>query len=292
MRLLLLTFWACLPLWLAAENKDCPNIPEANTASPAATTPQVATSLERLPLSGVVERTYLLGMGKNHVYDSYLSPLDYAGSTLGFTRIGERTMQRGQGRWSQMTYFDFNASQLHNPVGNATTWDGELQFNYGQHYHLMAQPKWNVALGGLLGAHLGGTYNTRNGNNPGQMRMALDLAVSAVATRQFALWKKRWTWRTQCDLPVMGTFFTPNYGQSYYEILIFGPANRNIVFSHPFNAPSVRLLSTISIPFGTSSLTLGYKADIRQSTVHHLDRHAWHHTFLIGYTKTLQFLKR
>lgn len=292
MRLLLLTFWACLPLWLAAENKDCPNIQEANTASPAATTPQVATSLERLPLSGVVERTYLLGMGKNHVYDSYLSPLDYAGSTLGFTRIGERTMQRGQGRWSQMTYFDFNASQLHNPVGNATTWDGELQFNYGQHYHLMAQPKWNVALGGLLGAHLGGTYNTRNGNNPGQLRMALDLAVSTVAARQFALWKKRWTWRTQCDIPVMGTFFTPNYGQSYYEIFILGHANRNIVFSHPFNAPSVRLLSTISIPFGTSSLTLGYKADIRQSTVHHLDRHAWHHTFLIGYTKTLQFLKR
>ena len=292
MRLLLLAFWACLPLWLAAENKDCPNIPEANTASPAATTPQVVASLEHLPLSGVVERTYLLGMGKNHVYDSYLSPLDYAGSTLGFTRIGERTMQRGQGRWSQMTYFDFNASQLHNPVGNATTWDGELQFNYGQHYHLMAQPKWNVALGGLLGAHLGGTYNTRNGNNPGQLRMALDLAVSAVAARQFALWKKRWTWRTQCDIPVMGTFFTPNYGQSYYEIFILGHANRNIVFSHPFNAPSVRLLSTISIPFGTSSLTLGYKADIRQSTVHHLDRHAWHHTFLIGYTKTLQFLKR
>ncbi len=292
MRLLLLAFWACLPLWLAAENKDLPNIPEANTASPAATTPQVVASLEHLPLSGVVERTYLLGMGKNHVYDSYLSPLDYAGSTLGFTRIGERTMQRGQGRWSQMTYFDLNASQLHNPVGNATTWDGELQFNYGQHYHLMAQPKWNVALGGLLGAHLGGTYNTRNGNNPGQMRMALDLAVSAVAARQFALWKKRWTWRTQCDIPVMGTFFTPNYGQSYYEIFILGHANRNIVFSHPFNAPSVRLLSTISIPFGTSSLTLGYKADIRQSTVHHLDRHAWSHTFLIGYTKTLQFLKR
>ena len=292
MRLLLLAFWACLPLWLAAENKDLPNIPEANTASPAATTPQVVASLEHLPLSRVVERTYLLGMGKNHVYDSYLSPLDYVGSTLGFTRIGERTMQRGQGRWSQMTYFDLNASQLHNPVGNATTWDGELQFNYGQHYHLMAQPKWHVALGGLLGAHLGGTYNTRNGNNPGQMRMALDLAVSAVAARQFALWKKRWTWRTQCDIPVMGTFFTPNYGQSYYEIFILGHANRNIVFSHPFNAPSVRLLSTISIPFGTSSLTLGYKADIRQSTVHHLDRHAWHHTFLIGYTKTLQFLKR
>ena len=58
MRLLLLTFWACLPLWLAAENKDLSNIPEANTASLAATLQQVATSPERAPLSGVVERIY------------------------------------------------------------------------------------------------------------------------------------------------------------------------------------------------------------------------------------------
>ena len=106
MRLLLLTFWACLPLWLAAENKDNPDIQEANTASLAASLRQVATSPERVPLSGAVERTYLLGVGYNHVYDSYLSPLDYKGSTLGFTRIGERTMRRAQGRWSQMTYFD------------------------------------------------------------------------------------------------------------------------------------------------------------------------------------------
>ena len=81
MRLLLLTFWACLPLWLAAENKDNPNPLEATTASPAASLQQVATSPERAPLSGVVERTYLLGVGYNLVYDSYLSPLDYKGST-------------------------------------------------------------------------------------------------------------------------------------------------------------------------------------------------------------------
>ena len=52
MRLLLLTFWACLPLWLAAENKDLSNIPEANTASLAATLRQVAASPERAPPFG------------------------------------------------------------------------------------------------------------------------------------------------------------------------------------------------------------------------------------------------
>lgn len=299
MRLLLPILWAILPLCAAAENKLLPtSAPPSLTSSATAgedfsldADPSFTPS-EVAPPSGLVERTYLLGIGRNHVYDSYLSPLDYTGFTLSLTRIGERTMRRAGGRWSQMTLFDLYASHLNNPVGNATTWDGEMQFNYGQHYHFLHSSPWDVALGGLLGAHLGGTYNTRNGNNPGQVRMALDLSLSAVAARQFSLWQKRWTWRTQCDIPLVGAFFTPHYGQSYYEIFNLGHTNHNVVASHPFNAPSIRLISTLSIPFGRSSLTFGYKADIRQSTAHHLDRHSWQHAFLIGYTRTLQFLHR
>lgn len=302
MRLLLLTLWACLPLSLAAENKDFSFPQQINrgfieheTGATAESSTIAAPESEILTgqslVSGNLKQTYLLGMGLNHVYDSYLSPLDYKGSALGFTRIGERTLERAQGRWSQLTFFDFYASHLTNSSQTATTWDGELQLNYGQHYHCVALPTLNLAVGGLLGAHVGGTYNTRNGNNPGQMRAALDLSASAVATRQFSLWKKRWTWRTQCDIPLMGVFFSPHYGQSYYEIFTLGHTDDNVLLSHPFNAPSLRLMTSLSIPFGRNSVTFGYKADIRQSTAHHLDRHAWQHSLLIGFTTTLQIPK-
>lgn len=302
MRLLLLVLWACLPLSLAAENKDFSFHKKTNRgfvdhkAETTAETSTIAAPEGEIPtgqslVSGDLKQTYLLGVGLNHVYDSYLSPLDYKGSAFSFTRIGERTLERAQGRWSQMTFFDFYASHLTNVSQTATTWDGELQLNYGQHYHCVALPTWDLAVGGLLGAHVGGTYNTRNGNNPAQMRAAVDLSASAVAVRQFSLWKKRWTWRTQCDIPLMGVFFSPHYGQSYYEIFTLGHTDDNVLLSHPFNAPSLRLMTSLSIPFGRNSLTFGYKADLRQSTAHHLDRHSWQHSLLIGFTTTLQIPK-
>ena len=33
----------------------------------------------------------------------------------------------------------------------------------------------------------------------------------------------------------------------------------------------------------------GYEADIRQSRVNRLDRHAWNHSFIIGFTRQLSF---
>ena len=146
MRFLLLVLWACLPLSLAAENKDFSFHKktnrgfidhEAETTAEASTiaVPEGEISTAQSLVSGDLKQTYLLGAGLNHVYDSYLSPLDYKGSAFSFTRIGERTLERAQGRWSQMTFFDFYASHLTNSSQTSTTWDGELQLNYGQHYH-------------------------------------------------------------------------------------------------------------------------------------------------------------
>ena len=86
--------------------------------------------------------------------------------------------------------------------------------------------------------------------------------------------------------------FTPNYGQSYYEIFSLGHTDRNVVPTTPFSAPSLRFLSTVSIPLRRACITLGYKADIRQSSVNRLERHAWNHTFVIGYSRLVQFLPR
>ena len=71
---LLLAWWVILPLFARAESPQ--HTADADT------------------LTGRVERTYLFGVGHNNLYDSYLSPLNYSGTTLSFTRIGERHTQR------------------------------------------------------------------------------------------------------------------------------------------------------------------------------------------------------
>ena len=269
---LLLVWWAILPLFALADRHPMPA--DADT------------------LTGRVERTYLFGLGYNSLYDSYLSPLNYRGPTLSFTRIGER--QRGrEGRNTFVTLFDLNGTQAINPSGTGSAWDVELQFDAGWRRRLTpVRSAWQWNVGALGGLHLGGTYNQRNGNNPAQARAALDVAFSTTLRHSFRMLGRRWIWNSQIDVPLVGLMFTPNYGQSYYEIFSLGNTDRNIMPTTPFSAPSLRLLTTLSIPLRRSFITVGYKADIRQSSVHHLERHAWNHTLVIGYSRLVQFLPR
>ena len=269
---MLLTLWSTLPL--CAQRVD----------------DQIPAHQEK---THIVGRTILFGIGKNHLYDSYLSPLDYTGPTLSFTRIGERKTTWAEGRITWMTLFDLNATLAQNPEGNGSTIDAEAQFDAGWHYNFTSSDGyWRWAIGGLAALHSGGTYNSRNGNNPAQGRGAFDRAASVLLNRRFHLWKHRLEWRTQLDIPMVGIAFSPNYGQSYYEIFELGHTDHNLCFTYPRNAPSARLITTLTLPMGLNSITFGYKADIRQSSLNHLDRHAWNHALVIGYSRVLQILPR
>lgn len=210
---------------------------------------------------------------------------------MGYTRIGERGNSGRRASW--ITVFDLNVTRARNPARNGTAWDAEARFDGGRLYRLTpadAPLRWSV--GGTLGALIGGTYNLRNGNNPAQAHMALEASAVGIARYRFRLLGRRADWRTQLDIPLAGLMFSPAYGQSYYEIFSLGHTDRNVVFTTPFQAPSLRLVTTLSLPLGRTALTVGYKADIRQSRVHHIDRHAWNHTLLIGFSRRLQFLPR
>ena len=95
----------------------------------------------------------------------------------------------------------------------------------------------------------------------------------------------------RADVPLVGAMFTPAYGQSYYEIFTLGHYDRNVRATHPFNAPSARLLAALRIPVAGATLSLGYLGDVRQADVAHLKRHLWNHQFMIGYERTLRLLR-
>ncbi len=142
-----------------------------------------------------------------------------------------------------------------------------------------------VQLGG------GFTYLTTGGNNPAQGRLAVDAVLSLRADYDFRPGRSGGGITSQLDLPFAGAMFTPNYGQSYYEIFSLGHYDRNVRMTHPFNAPSARWLTTLRLPLAGAMLSLGYLADIRQSDVNGLKRHAWNHHFVIGYVRRLQLFR-
>lgn len=291
------TLAAQCPFNLAlTENKEATQ--DATPVASADTLP----ALQRIVLPGLstdaVRRTFTLGLGHNHLLDTYLSPLNYRGTSFSVGYRSERQSRWAlRGRLTQWWYVQAAYTAASKELGAGTMHDGEIALTYGLHYNRLlwqadAFSALRLGVGPALGLHLGGTYNDRNGNNPAQARAALDLGLSAVVDYRFRLLGARWQWHTQAELPLVGLMFTPHYGESYYQLFALQHGSRNIVAATPFTAPSLLVESRLSLPLLHRRLSIGLRADVRQSHINGLKRHAWNTSLVLGYTRTLQFFDR
>lgn len=238
-----------------------------------------------------VRKELHLAVGHANVLDTYLSPITHAGPAVGILHRAERLARWGAGKVSVQGFYSGNVGLLESVADRGRAYSGDLTAAVAWHYNFHLLSKTRLAVGGMGEVDLGFTYLTRGGNNPAQGRAGVNLGLSLIAEQPFHLWGREWSASAQLDLPLVGARFTPNYGQSYYEIFSLGNYNKNIQFTHPINAPSARLFTQISIPLGRAKLSLGYWGDIRQSELHHLKRHSWNHYFTIGYVRHLAILR-
>lgn len=66
--------------------------------------------------------------------------------------------------------------------------------------------------------------------------------------------------------------FSPEYGQSYYEIFSLKHGGKNILFTSLHNQPALRQLLTLDFPVGNMNVRAGYICDIQQAKVNHLKK--------------------
>lgn len=265
-------------------------------AAAAHTLPSAAAGPPSVPSDSAVARPptthqWLFGAGRLNALDTYLSPLAYTGPAVAVLHRSERSARWGRNRVTVTGLFSARGAYLHSPTDDGKEWEGNLSAAGGWHYNVRPATGLRLGIGGLLEAATGFTYNTRNGNNPAQGRLEADIALSGVAQYDFALLRRRFSLLAQIDVPLAGLMFTPDYGQSYYEIFSLGHRGHNVCATWPFNAPSARLLTTLSARVAGATLSVGYAGDVRQSHVNHLKRHAWHHQFVVGYVRRLVLLR-
>ena len=239
------------------------------------------------PLASVAQTHYQVGVGMTNILDTYLSQEKFHGVGLSFMTTSERF--KDSCRWSREWQHQLHGSTAKDRADNASLLEGMYKFYFGYYYRFttLGHPL-QIHAGALANIGAGMIYNTRNGNNPVQGRLGFQIMPSAKATYPFRLFRHAAMLRYQFDLPLVGVVFSPNYGQSYYELFSLGNYDHNIVPTTFISAPNFRqqlaLLYTVSPKF---TMSIGYLGDYQQQHVNNLKQHLYNHVVMIGFAKNL-----
>lgn len=225
--------------------------------------------------------------------DTYLSPEKFSGTELRF--LSQSFKHNASSTLAHSITHEAYLSQGLPARGSGSTISAAYHFQYAlltASLPLRGGPGWGLGVeswGGVsFGFYcdfLGGAfYNTRNGNNPAQMRTALN--IGPMVRAQCRLRNIGITYEASC--PLVGLTFSPNYGQSYYEIFDQHNYDHNIVPTTIVSTPSLRNQLFVTFPLSAKSkASVGYIGDYRQQQVNNLKQHSYSSLFMIGLSRSL-----
>ena len=232
-------------------------------------------------------QSHLFGTGPSRILDTYLTPEHFSGTGLTYLYIRER--QKPESRWSTLMEHEADLSTASDRSESISMLEGSYNFYWGMHYNWrMLDNKLHLQAGGVANANLGVLYGMLASNNPVQARASLNIMPSGIATYDLHIGRARFSLRYEVALPLVGIMFSPNYGQSYYEIFARGNYDHNIVPTTFISAPTIRQLFSIDWHTGKKwDLRVGYLGNYQQAQVNNLKQHVYTHRVLIGIARSL-----
>ena len=229
-------------------------------------------------------RSNLFGIGKINVYDTYLSPLNYTGTSLSFMQENMKMTGLGDGNIAVQQLFNIEFSSSENATGNATNYTGFMEYSYGLFYRFTPLPELKIFAGSQADGLIGFIYNTRNGNNPATAKAHLNLTLSAATSYNFKVKSQPLRVRYQISSPFAGIMFSPHYGQSYYEISL-GNDDHLANFSSYHNQIILRNNFSLEIPLSFMTLRLMYINSVYETRIYNIETRIHNNSFMIGFTR-------
>lgn len=234
------------------------------------------------PVIRPVFAAYTAEFGSGHLTDTYLSPIKYTGwhAALDYQRY--QAMRFAPDDWTMRLHFNLGVDKTDNPARNATMWDIMLSADWGMMRRFRPFiPELTLAIGGSTGIDVGCLYNARNSNNPASAKAAWTVNLTGFASWRTKLWSLPVSLTYQPTLPVAGVFFSPDYGELYYEIYL-GDHKGLAHGAWWGNYFKLDNQLTADLHFGATNLRLGYHGSIFSSKVNHVVTHIFSHAFSIG----------
>ena len=253
------------------------------------------TSVQLRQLHPLRENALMLGIGYTDILDTYLSPEKYRGTDLRF--ISHTRREKDSTCLVHQLLHEGCIATADNRSGNG----GEIGGGYTFAYSLLR--KWQMSVGschlrllagGTAELSVGFLYNTRGSNNPAQARLALQLKPTVAADFDFRLFRRQqrpFTLHYEASAPLCGLMFSPNYGQSYYEIFSRGNYDHNCVPTTIVSTPSLRQMLTLDFRALHTTWRIGYLGDWRQASVNNLKQHTYTHALVFGIVRRFRIEK-
>ena len=232
--------------------------------------------------------THMLGIGQSKILDTYLTPEHFSGTGYTYLYIKDTTPTDTLRRWTTTIEHEVDFSKTKDRSGNASNLEVSYNLYWARYYNLQPISNLRLQVGAAANASLGGIYNMISSNNPAQAHASINIMPSATASYDFRIGSQNFSARYELNLPLIGVMFSPNYGQSYYEIFCQGNYDHNIVPTTFISAPTFRQTASVDWHFSKRmSLRLGYLGNYQQSNVNNLKSHIYAHRIMIGITRSL-----
>ena len=224
---------------------------------------------------------YTVEAGSAHLTDTYLTPLKYDGWHAAIDYQRYQAMKFSPENWTMRLHLNLTADKTDNPARNASMWGLLLAADWGMMHKFRPVENLTLALGGSTGIEIGCLYNDRNGNNPASAKAAWTVNLTGFASYRTQLWRIPLTLTYHPTLPLTGIFFSPDYGELYYEIYL-GDHSGLVHGAWWGNYFSLDNQLSADLSFGSTNLRLGYHGKIFSSKVNDIVTNIFTHAFTIG----------
>ena len=232
-------------------------------------------------VSRPVTGSYAIEFGKTSVKATYLSPLTYSGNQFSVSGNWSKAMPFNPENAIMQFDADANFCNILNPAQTARMVGLTADFSWAMEWRKHLANNFQVTLGGGIGIMGGAYYLLRNSNNPVQAMANLSLLVSASASKHFKIGKLPVLVSDRVRIPSVGVFFSPEYGETYYEIYL---GNYKGLAHAGWWGNNFRLdnLFSVTLDFGRTAMTLGYHLNVTTQWANNLNTKIIYNSFVIG----------
>ena len=228
-----------------------------------------------------VTSSYSISSGDAEIADTYLSPIIYDGWNIGFQYSRMQAMKFSPRKWVMELQVNVDGGRGRNKAHNSELWQANVNLNWGMMRRWPLTSKLTLGFGGHTGIEGGAIYLKRNGNNPVAAKASWTIGIKAYATYPIKIGRLPVMLRWTGSLPISGIFFSPDYGELYYEIWL-GNHSGLVHAAWPGNYFGLDNTVSADLCLGTTWLRIGYRSHVLSTKVNDITTRIITNSFLLG----------